>query len=619
VNALGQPADPGNCGAGGGNASAAGLAREPCNPSPCSRPYWSVGPWGACSAPCVDGVASASWVVPTTVRSVACVDPAAANSGAPADPSLCGGETTRPHAARECNTQLCPRLATNATALLPDASSSSCTGVLDPAGACCPSPAPSGFCCLANTTSSSSPSSSTAVDDCGVCSGVNSCPVVDAVTLVSPALAARLCDGPSSSTTANRTRRAGVGADLAAALSRALLPPVATAGSPSLAVTDVQCVRTAARLELVVSYTLTRPNAATAVVAAAVTDRLAAAAAALSATALTVVSTNPVRVGECGNAVCEIGETADTCAQDCALAPLACPASAAGATCAGHGACRLAEGTCACNDGWGGASCDACAVGYTARALSQSAQEQAQELLDCLPLTDSAVLADIANTTGGKEKMAAMAREAQGAAAATGAGGSSSSSSSSFTSTGGFTGLVAVVASLVVAVAAVLTTLSVVRSRQRWEDALRERKRRIARAGKTAEPAAASPDAVDFDLDDDAGSREEGEGDEGEGAAAAAAGTDLGASIVGDLPRLLKADPKNVSGSNTAAAAKKLVAGPGSRASRTASRTEKGQGYSRVEEDEGNGDADGEGEGPIGRARRRPGAGAGQDSRGTPR
>ena len=84
----------------------------------------------------------------------------------------------------------------------------------------------------------------------------------------------------------------------------------------------------------------------------------------------------------CNNGVCEVGERPDSvtgvtgCPQDCPVPVLHCPASpSSGLTCNGVGSCVVTtsgSAVCACSaaQGYAGADCGSCAIGYTAVAGS---------------------------------------------------------------------------------------------------------------------------------------------------------------------------------------------------------------------------------------------------------
>ncbi|GBF95634.1 hypothetical protein Rsub_08616 [Raphidocelis subcapitata] len=91
-----------------------------------------------------------------------------------------------------------------------------------------------------------------------------------------------------------------------------------------------------------------------------------------------------LRVGTCGDGVCEVGERVatdsggDGCPEDCPFPFLSCPPFASGGAvaangsaagrpppCNGHGACFSPLGACSCFDGYAGDDCSACARGFT--------------------------------------------------------------------------------------------------------------------------------------------------------------------------------------------------------------------------------------------------------------
>ena len=90
----------------------------------------------------------------------------------------------------------------------------------------------------------------------------------------------------------------------------------------------------------------------------------------------TILGVDNVEVApECGNDMCEVGEgcTDDgqpCCLADCPVARKTCPvsanqAAASGGVCSGRGNCDSRSGECTCFEGYTGAACDVCSVGYT--------------------------------------------------------------------------------------------------------------------------------------------------------------------------------------------------------------------------------------------------------------
>jgi len=80
----------------------------------------------------------------------------------------------------------------------------------------------------------------------------------------------------------------------------------------------------------------------------------------------------------CGNGVCEAGEACTTtgsdldgcCLSDCGRQVWPCPqpSTASGKAtgqCSGRGVCEHTSGSCVCFDGYTGAACEACAIGYS--------------------------------------------------------------------------------------------------------------------------------------------------------------------------------------------------------------------------------------------------------------
>jgi hypothetical protein len=80
----------------------------------------------------------------------------------------------------------------------------------------------------------------TAVDDCGVCGGVNACAMRDALVLTAPALTARLC--ANGRIVANATEIAAISNDLAHILGSALL-----AEANAVTITALSCPAAPAR------------------------------------------------------------------------------------------------------------------------------------------------------------------------------------------------------------------------------------------------------------------------------------------------------------------------------------------------------------------------------------
>lgn len=363
VDVMGVSVDLSNCDA--GTSGAVSMVREACGAQPCAAPYYHVGSWGACSDPCSRYDAQLqTYLVPTTERNVTCIsssDPLANAQGAVPDSVCIEAGITRPALVRSCNTQACV-VPANSTAVAPVATS--CTAVLDPAGNCCDSTSPSGFCCMGAYQ---------VPDDCGVCGGVNDCPVLDKVTLSSTTLSSRLCNADAT-VVADTTVVAGVRADMARALAATLEVEEA-----AVIITAMACVRrTYDQLDVDISYTLNNTRVETALVVDAIQERLPSFAALQGYQMQSRPLSAPVRVGSCGNGVCETGEVctdADcsnrgACSDDCGLIPKQCPSplDATGlraAPCAGNGACKLDTGACVCTTGWTGAACDACAHGYT--------------------------------------------------------------------------------------------------------------------------------------------------------------------------------------------------------------------------------------------------------------
>lgn len=361
------------------------------------------------------------------------------------------------------------------------------------------------------------------VDDCGVCGGVNACPVSDVLVVSSDAIAAILCTGPGNTTTDNTTTIELVSQRLRAALALALWVDVdsvvinalsckasgsgrralvgnggnsalTTAGhdwsgapqllSPSSSSSHADHPRFLATApvpgsrHVSISYTLSAPNTETAVVSATLADRLPAVTTSTPYNhnddyKLSVISSEPVRLGTCGNGVCEVGESPSSCSSDCGVAPLACPTStqpdASGSyqPCAGHGSCSLATGTCVCHAGWGGDACDACSVGYTSRSLSTISNGLTVLSLACLPLTDGSVLQSIIANNSAVAANLSNLLVSNGFASGSNsiAKGGSSLDSLPFVNTGGFTGLIAALASVFVAIGSVYVTLKVVRTK----------------------------------------------------------------------------------------------------------------------------------------------------------
>lgn len=176
-------------------------SRQACNTENCtdaSSPYkWTAGVWQQCSASCIP---EESTVLPTTTRTVLCVD--SSNGDSVVAESLCNNAVPslrKPSTTRYCNTMPCALAsALQGSSALPTVASASaqqrqaCSGVLDLAGNCCNATAPSGYCC-ASSTSSSSTTGLPNFDDCKVCDGTNSCPVRSKIIISSPALVASLC------------------------------------------------------------------------------------------------------------------------------------------------------------------------------------------------------------------------------------------------------------------------------------------------------------------------------------------------------------------------------------------------------------------------------------------
>lgn len=67
------------------------------------------------------------------------------------------------------------------------------------------------------------------------------------------------------------------------------------------------------------------------------------------------------REGQCGNGICEVGET--NCAIDCEES-LECPGTISGVACNGRGKCIAIDGTCECFELYSGVGCEVCAEGF---------------------------------------------------------------------------------------------------------------------------------------------------------------------------------------------------------------------------------------------------------------
>jgi len=387
VDYRGAVVDAVNCAAVLASANAtAGPQSRPCNMDACTTAFWSAGPWSACSAPCAlrsnwtGAVTPSSFTLPTASRVVACMAP---NGLDVLSADACS--QAMPATVRACNTQACAVQPTAPSDYQPIVTS--CVGVIDASGVCCTTPAPSGVCCLATDGGA-------VIDDCGVCGGVNACPLSTSIRLSSPALAALLCGGAAS---ASPSSQAAVQSLLNDAISTALgvsagtivvgLPTCVAPPSTARALAST----TARRRELAASTSLSAalalgPTArlSSAEVAASLADRLPAAIRASTGYASSVTSVGSssegsggvTRKGSCGNGLCEVGEpcldsacdSAGTCAADCGRHALMCASDAAGLPCGGMGACQLSSGKCACVTGYAGSACDACASDYISTA-----------------------------------------------------------------------------------------------------------------------------------------------------------------------------------------------------------------------------------------------------------
>lgn len=377
-----------------------------CNTAPCSPAAWAVGSW---SEECREGLRA---------RTVQCVS--SKNSTA-----LLGGECTAPvpRAAEVCAV---PRVRKS--------KSTECTtDVLDSAGACCGTGVVSklGECCskasdVLDRAGACCPSGS--VDACGVCFG--SALAVDAVGACCETLldAGGLCctssrvdecgvcdgDGTSCRILLNVTALVASAGEL-----EEVIPPLTEHLASALGLSLVSVRFTGATeaeelpggVRLQASYVLLpTPSLQLGTVVAALAGRAAVAPSAPAAEgtnggqsgkmlqlagypssegageatgsspAVSVTLNDVVRQPLCGNGFCEAGERPailgaglglSSCAQDCPLPFLQCPASEGFTgtndqfeTCSRHGRCLSAVGACDCYEGHAGSGCERCEYGW---------------------------------------------------------------------------------------------------------------------------------------------------------------------------------------------------------------------------------------------------------------